>query len=91
MQYKTANKFWDSYQELPKEIQALAVEKFALFIQNPHHNSLRTRKMEGKKEEIWEGHINLDYVFVFRYIEIDGEKAIESLDIGKHDVVYARA
>lgn len=90
MKHVTANRFWKSFDALPLEIQKLAREKFALFISNPHHPSLRIRKMEGINE-IWEGHITLSYVFTFRYIKLEGEIAIESLDIGIHDDVYNRA
>ena len=89
MKHVTAERFWKSFDTLPIEIQKLAREKFALFVENPHHPSLRTKKMMGE-DGIWEGHISLGYVFTFRYGNLDGEQVIESLDIGKHDDVYFR-
>ncbi len=90
MKYVTANRFWSSFDTLPFEIQKLAREKFELFINNPYHPSLRTKKMEGR-DGIWEGHISQGYVFTFKYAVREGETVIESLDIGVHDDVYYRA
>jgi mRNA-degrading endonuclease RelE of RelBE toxin-antitoxin system len=90
MKHVTADRFWKSFRDLPYEIQLLANKKFEFFQENPHHPSLRTKKMEGK-EGVWEGHVTKGYVFTFRYEIIDGEKVIESLDIGPHDLVYDRA
>jgi mRNA-degrading endonuclease RelE of RelBE toxin-antitoxin system len=89
MKHVTAARFWKSFNDLPIDIQKIAREKFALFSENPHHPSLRTKKREGN-DEIWEGHISLGYVFTFRYAIRENERVIESLDIGKHDVVYNR-
>lgn len=90
MKHVTADGFWASFNGLPISIQKEAQDKFALFIENPRHPSLRTKKMEGK-DGIYEGHVTLGYVFTYRYNIRDGEKVIESLDIGKHDVVFNRA
>ena len=87
MKHVTVDRFWKSFNLLPLEIQKLAREKFILFVNDPHHPSLRTRKMEGK-EEIWEGHITQRYVFTFKYDVVESETVIVSLDIGKHDDVY---
>lgn len=89
MKYVAADRFWKSFNSLPLEIQKQARDKFALFIENPYHPSLRTKKQDGK-DEIWEGHISLGYVFTFRYSILEGETVIESLDIGKHEEVYNR-
>jgi len=90
MNYVTADRFWESFDNLPLEIQKIAREKFGFFIQNHRHPSLRTSRMQGK-DGIWEGHITHGYVFTFRYSTRDGETVIESLDIGQHDVIYNRA
>jgi mRNA-degrading endonuclease RelE of RelBE toxin-antitoxin system len=90
MKHVTADRFWESFNYLPLEIQKVALNKFELFINNQRHPSLRTKKMEGK-DGIFEGHITKGYVFTFRYNVRDGESVIESLDIGKHDEVYGRA
>ena len=90
MKYVTADQFWVSFNNLPLDIQKEAKEKFVLFIENPRHPSLRTKKMEGK-DNVWEGHITRGYVFTFRYNVLNEETVIESLDIGKHDEVYDRA
>jgi mRNA-degrading endonuclease YafQ of YafQ-DinJ toxin-antitoxin module len=90
MKHVAGDGFWEAFSALPLEIQKQARAKFELFAEDPHHPSLRTRKMPGKPG-IWEGHVSHKYVFTFRYVTIAGETAIESLDIGNHDEVYDRA
>lgn len=89
MKHVAANRFWESFNALPLEIQKLAREKFKLFVENPYHPSLRTKRMNDRNG-IWEGHISLGYVFTFKYEIRDNEQVIVSLDIGKHDDVYNR-
>jgi hypothetical protein len=38
--------FWYCYRQLPAAIQELADKNFALLRQNPHHSSLRLRKID---------------------------------------------
>ena len=90
LKHVTADRFWESFNGLPPDIQKIAREKFEFFVADPRHPSLRTEKMEGK-DDIFEGHVSKGYVFTFRYNERDGEQVIESLDIGLHDEVYKRA
>jgi hypothetical protein len=39
--------FWYCYRQLPAEIQELADKNFALLQQNPHHPSLRLKKINS--------------------------------------------
>jgi hypothetical protein len=50
--------------ELPKLIQGKFEKKIRIFIQDIHHPSLRTKKMEGYKNR-WEGSIDMFYRFTF--------------------------
>jgi hypothetical protein len=49
---------------LPTLIQEKFEKKIRIFIQNIHHPSLRTKKMEGYKNK-WEGSIDMFYRFTF--------------------------
>ena len=74
--------FREDFHDLPKEIQQMAVKKLELFGDNPHHPSLRTKKMEGLKN-IWEGRITDGYRFTFHV-----EKDVYLLRrIGTHDIL----
>jgi hypothetical protein len=49
--------FWYGYRQLPVEIQELADKNFALLRENPHHPSLRLRKIE----RFWSARVGLHY------------------------------
>lgn len=87
MKYRATDTFWKSYKRLDNEEKEIADEKFALFIKNPRHPSLRTKRMQGKRN-IWEGHVSESIVFTWRYTtdEATGEAIIETLNIGSHDI-----
>lgn len=40
MKHRTLPRFWQHYQQLPKEIQELADKNFALLKSDPYHPSL---------------------------------------------------
>lgn len=91
MKFRPTQSFWAAYAQLPPSVKNSARRMFALFQagaeQPPFHPSLRIRKMEGHAN-IWEGHINLQYVFTF-HIEIDpdtGETLYIFRNVGTHDI-----
>jgi len=45
MNHFTTPDFWYCYRHLPVEVQELADKNFALLLQNPHHPSLRLKKI----------------------------------------------
>jgi hypothetical protein len=49
--------FWYCYRHLPPEVRELADEKFALLRQNPHHPSLRLKKVGS----FWSARVGLRY------------------------------
>jgi mRNA interferase RelE/StbE len=81
MKIRKEEQFNRDFARLPKELQNRAENKLALFLQNPRHPSLGTKKMEGNKN-IWEGCITKAYRFFFR-IEKD---TYVLLNIGPHDI-----
>jgi len=62
--------FTKSYENLPKDIRAQVDKQLSLLLKNPHHPSLRIKKMQGRREQIFEGRISKDYRFTFQ-IESD--------------------
>jgi len=64
MRIVRTDSFKKDYKELPKLIQGKFEKKIRIFIQNIHHPSLRTKKMEGYKNR-WEGSIDMFYRFTF--------------------------
>jgi len=43
-------RFWKLFQALPVEVQELAVKNYNLWRRNPHHASLRFRRLQGSQD-----------------------------------------
>jgi hypothetical protein len=43
-------RFWELFQVLPSEVQILAVKNYRLWRRNPHHPSLRFRRLQGSED-----------------------------------------
>ena len=84
--FRQSKTFRKSFSKLDGELKKKALKKFEYFVNDPFHPSLRIRKMEGKKD-IYEGHITLTCVFIFKYyIDDEGNTICEALDIGTHEI-----
>ena len=57
--------FKRDYHALPKEIQELINKQIAHLMENPHHPSLRIKKMEGH-ESVWEARVTKGYRMTFQ-------------------------
>lgn len=57
--------FKQDYQRLPIQIQELINKQIDYLMENPHHPSLRIKKMEGH-ESIWEARIIKGYRMTFQ-------------------------
>lgn len=77
MQSRVVASFWDDYNRLPKEIQKLAIKQYALWQTNPHHPSLRFKKVGPYW---WSARITEDY----RAVGIMDENTIVWFFIGTH-------
>jgi mRNA-degrading endonuclease RelE of RelBE toxin-antitoxin system len=53
----TSPEFWQSYRDLPPEVRDLADKKFALLKADPHHSSIRLKKVG----HYWSARIGLHY------------------------------
>jgi mRNA-degrading endonuclease YafQ of YafQ-DinJ toxin-antitoxin module len=82
MKILTTKPFDRDFEELPTRIKTLALKKFTILLQNPHHPSLRVKKMEDPRE-IWEGSITESYRFTF---QIEGDVYFLRR-IGTHDIL----
>jgi mRNA interferase RelE/StbE len=82
MRIQTTKPFDRDYGNLPTEIKERANKQLALFFENPHHPSLRLKKIRGHPT-IWEGRITESYRFTF---QISGELYLLRR-IGTHDIL----
>ena len=90
MKYDIPAEFFKRLQALPKNIQAKFAKTLLLFIQDPFHPSLHTKKMKGRVG-VWECRIHRAYRFTFHYeINERDEKVCRFRNIGPHDILDTR-
>ncbi len=82
MKIQTTGPFERDYDGLPKSIKEQTDKQLSLFLDNPHHPSLRVKKIKGSPN-IWEGGITRNYRFTF---QIAGEVYILRR-IGTHHIL----
>lgn len=81
MRIQESQQFLKEYERLSEAVKKRAGKQLALFLQNPHHPSLQTKKMGGR--HIWEGRITQGYRFTF---ELLGD-VYRLRRIGTHDIL----
>lgn len=57
---RTRPSFWRAYEALDSVAQKAARESYALFVQNPHHPSLRFKRLGGY-EHVWSVRVSEQY------------------------------
>ena len=77
-----SNRFRKDYRALSQEIQDLFEIKLPLFLSNPHHPSLRVKKLVGILDR-WEDSVTMNYRFTFQFTE--GKVLFRR--IGTHDIL----
>ena len=75
-----SDKFVDRVKKLSDEIKKMLKKKLDILLDNPHHPSLRTKKIQGQKN-IFESSITMGIRITWQYID-DG---IYLRNIGEHD------
>jgi len=50
MRSQVTPRFWRLFQQLPKDVQRLAIKSYELWQSNPNHPSLRYRRLEGRED-----------------------------------------
>jgi len=85
MEFITTRSFDRDYDNLPIKIKDRVDKQLGFLLQDFHHPSLHTKKMEGKWGErgVFEARVSKDYRFTFR---IEGDKYILRR-VGKHDIL----
>lgn len=84
-----SDRFMKEFQKLLKKgmLDIAQVEKFLRLIEeNPHHPSLRVKKIQGT-EDIFEASINMAVRVTFQYVTPD---TIYLRNIGEHDITLKR-
>ncbi|MFQ6003195.1 MAG: hypothetical protein ACE5KJ_05555 [Candidatus Zixiibacteriota bacterium] len=66
MRFLPTEHFTKCYKNLPARIQAQIDKQLSLLLENPRHPSLRIKKIQGTRGEIFEGRINKNYRFTFQ-------------------------
>lgn len=82
MRIQTTRPFDEDYNALPESIKERADKQFIILIENPHHPSLRLKKIKGHPN-IWEGRVTKSYRSTF---QISGEIYLLRR-IGTHDIL----
>ena len=67
MQFIRTDRFKRDFRDLPERIKRRAEQALRFLSANPHHPSLRTKKMEGQRDpdgrDIWEARISRSHRF----------------------------
>ena len=45
-----SQRFWELFDSLPPDVQKLAIKYYAIWRRNPHHPSLRFRRLKGSTD-----------------------------------------
>jgi mRNA interferase RelE/StbE len=83
MEFIYTDRFKKSYKQLSKEEKKALHKKFLLMIKNPHHPSLRTKKVQGT-DNIFECSINMAVRMTWQH---EGESIMLRV-VGDHDKVF---
>jgi hypothetical protein len=76
MSYRTAPRFWRSYQNLPEEVRRLADSSFQLLRTDPNHPSIHFKKV-GR---FWSARVGLHY----RALAVEQGEDVVCFWIGSH-------
>jgi mRNA interferase RelE/StbE len=73
MRFSPTEHFTRCYKNLPADIKAQVDKQLSLLLKNPRHPSLKIKKMQGVKGQIFEGRISKNYRLTF---QIEGDTYI---------------
>jgi mRNA-degrading endonuclease RelE of RelBE toxin-antitoxin system len=82
MDFIFTERFKKSYKKLPKDEQKALHKKLSLMGRNPHHPSLRTKKVRGTND-IFECSVSMSIRMTWKH---DSESIVLRV-VGKHDEV----
>ena len=75
--------FIKDYKGLPEHIREQADKQISFLSLDFRHPSLRSKKMEGAKGDIWEASVTMNYRFTF---QVEGD-TIVLRRTGSHDIL----
>ena len=81
-QVNKTKRFQKRFDELPSNLQDIAIKKIDIIIENPFDNSLDSHKLQGKLKEYWACSINYKNRIIF---SIQGKKLFLET-IGSHSI-----
>jgi hypothetical protein len=79
MNHRTLPRFWQHYQQLPKEARELADKNFDLLKSDPYHPSLHFKKVDDVRK-LWSVRVGLHY----RAVGVEKPDGIVWFWIGLH-------
>ncbi len=82
MEFIYTDRFKKSYKQLSKEEKKTLQKKLILMMKNPHHPSLRTKKVQGT-DNIFECSVNMAVRMTWQY---EGDSILLRV-IGEHDEI----
>ena len=83
MEIVLSSRFKKSFRKLHPRIQKKAIEKSAIFKNEPFNLRLDTHKLHGEKKEEWAFSVDYSYRISFVFLK-DGN--VIFTDIGTHDI-----
>jgi mRNA-degrading endonuclease RelE of RelBE toxin-antitoxin system len=86
MKLRWTKRFAKEYRRLPQHIQKQTDKKLGFLLKDIRHPSLRAKKIEGEKQDIYEGSITMNYRFLFL---IEGDTYV-LLTVGTHKDVLGK-
>lgn len=81
LQITYSDRFKKHYKKLERQDKNLFQQKLRLFIDNPRHPSLRTKRIQGS-DNLFEFSINIDIRVIWYY---EGDNLVVLIDVGPHD------
>jgi len=78
---RRSERFKDAFKKLDLQIRKKVERALRLFIQNPRHPSLHTKKIQGKKD-VWEVRVDIHYRFTF---DVTDEGVHRLRNVDNHD------
>jgi len=77
MSHRATSRFWLCYRQLSTETQVLADRSYQLLLENPHHPSLRLKKVG----DYWSVRVGLH----FRALAVESDGGLVWVWIGTHE------
>jgi mRNA interferase RelE/StbE len=75
--------------KLSPQNRELVFETVKIIENNPYYQSLRTKKIDSKRKDLFESRVNKDIRLLW-YFEEEDDKVIAMLEVGHHDVEKQR-